>query len=156
MIRSGDIDESRRLSHVDGFIEVALEKGVVDIQLSYRPTASDDNGENDSNGCWFDHKAECFHVVNPGSLVKALCKKPCFVAVDTNVCLLLDPKHPFVTNYVLSWWSGDVCCCESGQRTHLPSRHATVGLGGQQQWKQVQYQVVMGVWWGDRMCVGVA
>jgi len=63
VIRSGGVDESRRLLAVDRLVEVAVKKGVLHVELVDGPGTRSGDAENSPDGCRFDHRAECLVVV---------------------------------------------------------------------------------------------
>jgi hypothetical protein len=64
MIRGGRVDEAGRLLTEDSLVQVAVEKGVLHVQLMDRPGARSGDAEDDSDGGQLDNRAERLVVVD--------------------------------------------------------------------------------------------
>ena len=64
MVGSRRVDETGRLLAVDCLIQMAVKKGVLHVQLMYRPGARGGDAEDDADGGRFDNRAERLVVVD--------------------------------------------------------------------------------------------
>ena len=64
MVRFRLVNISWWLVHVDCFFKVAVEKCILDVELSKRPVASYGQMKYGSYCCWFDDRTECFFTVD--------------------------------------------------------------------------------------------
>jgi len=64
MIRCSGVDEAGRLLAVDRLVQMAVKKGVLHIQLMYRPGARSGDAEDDADGSRFDDRTERLVVVD--------------------------------------------------------------------------------------------
>lgn len=58
MIRGCWMNETRWLLAVDSFLEVTMEKSILDIQLMNGPIARSGDAEDSLDGGWFHHQTE--------------------------------------------------------------------------------------------------
>ena len=68
MIRSRRVKEARWLSTIDRFLEIAMKKGILVVQLTERPRVGGGDAEDDADGSGFDDGGESFPVVDAGLL----------------------------------------------------------------------------------------
>jgi hypothetical protein len=95
------VNEARWLRHVYILLEIAMKKGVFDIELTKSP-ASGNNKTQDSSDCgWFDYGTVSFPIINAMLLVEAFGNKPCLVSFDGAIRVALDAKHPFAANNMM-------------------------------------------------------
>jgi hypothetical protein len=90
--------KTRRLRHVHLFLENAIEKGIVNINLLNIPFETQSKGENNSDGDWFYHRGEGFLKIKSSFLIKTLGNQASFVLVDGAIRILFDTEYPFATN----------------------------------------------------------
>jgi hypothetical protein len=64
VIGGGRVEKARRLLTVDCLVEMAVEEGVLHVQLLDRPGARDGDVENSPDGGWFDDWTEHLVVVD--------------------------------------------------------------------------------------------
>jgi hypothetical protein len=64
VVGGGRVDEAGRLLTVDGLVQVAMEKGVLHVQLMDRPGAKSGDAEDDPDGGRLDSWTERLVVVD--------------------------------------------------------------------------------------------
>jgi hypothetical protein len=100
MLRSAGIDEPWRLLAVDNFINGAVEEGILDVKLTNRPRAGDDEVENKANGGRLDDGAERLVVVDVGTLGVAKNNPARLAPSKGAVGVELMPKDPLSHDHV--------------------------------------------------------
>ena len=74
------INEALGLSHVDIFLEKAMEEGIADIKLSERPSIVSSQGKNDSNCGWLNNWTKGFIIIKPSLLMESFSNQSCFIS----------------------------------------------------------------------------
>ena len=64
MVWGSRVDEAVRLLAVDRLVQMAVKKGVLHVQLMYRPGARSGDAEDDADGSQFDDRTERLVVVD--------------------------------------------------------------------------------------------
>ena len=77
------VDEARRLLTVDLFVEIAMEKSILDVKLMYRPPPRGSDAEDDPDGGRFDNGTKCLIEVDPGLLREASNDPPRLVSRES-------------------------------------------------------------------------
>lgn len=98
------------LRHEDLFMEGAMKKCIIDIQLTERPVVRECYGENSTNSYWFSDRAEGIKVVFPVLLKKTFSYKTSFVFGYGAIGISFDSENPFTTNWgVIGFWNKFPC-----------------------------------------------
>jgi hypothetical protein len=88
------------LATVDDLGELAVEEGVLDVELASLPFKGERDGEDDADRGRFDNRTECLVKVNI-LLLRETAKHPtCFVAVERAIGLQLVAKDPLAKDDV--------------------------------------------------------
>src|SRR3954468_6705189 len=101
MIRTSWIDEPWRLCHVNSLNKITMKKGILDIQLTEGPATRNGKTEDGTNRSGPDNRTESFIKINTSLLMKTLCYKPGFVALNRTICPMLKFKDPFAADDIL-------------------------------------------------------
>jgi hypothetical protein len=100
MLEASRVDEAGGLTTIDDLGELAVEEGVLDIELASLPFKGERNGENDADRGRFDNRTEHLIEVN-ALLLREIAKHPaCFVAVEGAIGLQLVAKDPLARDDV--------------------------------------------------------
>jgi hypothetical protein len=100
MLRASRVDEAGGLATVDDLGELAVEEGILDVELASLPFKGECNGEDDVDRGRFDNRTERLVEVN-ALLLRETAKHPaCFVAVERAIGLQLVAKDPLPENDV--------------------------------------------------------
>jgi hypothetical protein len=100
MLGASRVDEVGGLATVDNLGELAVEEGVLDVELASLPFKGEHDGEDDTNYGRFDNQTECLVEVN-ALLLRETTKHPaCLVAVERAIGLQLVAKDPLPGNDV--------------------------------------------------------
>jgi hypothetical protein len=76
------VDEAGGLATVDDLGELAVEEGVLDIELASLPFKEERDGEDDADRGRFDNRTECHIEVNALLLRETAKHLACFVAIE--------------------------------------------------------------------------
>lgn len=60
----GLVNKIRRLVHVDSLVKIAMEEGVLDVELVERPVTRGGNTEHGTDGSQFNHGDECLVIID--------------------------------------------------------------------------------------------
>jgi hypothetical protein len=116
MLGASGVDEAGGLATVDDLGELAVEEGVLDVELASLPFKGERDGEDDAYRGRFDNRTEHLVEVN-ALLLRETAKHPaCFVAVEGAIGLQLVVKDPL---------AGDVLAFRGGgtrSQVSLPRR----------------------------------
>jgi hypothetical protein len=86
------VNEAGGLATVDDLDELAVEEGVLDVELASHPFKGERDGEDDVDRGRFDNQTKCLVEVNT-FLLRETAKHPaCFVAVEGAIGLQLVAK----------------------------------------------------------------
>jgi hypothetical protein len=86
------VDEASGLATVDDLSELAVEEGVLEVELASLPFKGERDGEDNADRGWFDNRTESLVEVN-ALLLRETAKHPaCFVAVEGATRLQLVAK----------------------------------------------------------------
>jgi hypothetical protein len=88
------VDEAGGLATVDNFGELAVEEGILDVELASLPFKGKRDGEDDADCGRFDNRTERLVKVNVLLLRKIANHPACFVAVERATGLQLVAKDP--------------------------------------------------------------
>jgi hypothetical protein len=94
------VDEAGGLATVDDLNELAVEEGVLDVELASLPFKGDRDGEDDADRGRFDNRTERLVKVNALLLREAAKHPTCFVAVEGAIGLQLVAKDPLARDDV--------------------------------------------------------
>jgi hypothetical protein len=94
------IDKPRGLLAVDFFRKVAVKKGVFDVELMDGPILRHGEGENNTDGGWFDDRAESLVEVNARLLCETTNDPTCLVTSKRSIGIEFVTKNPFATDDV--------------------------------------------------------
>jgi hypothetical protein len=87
MLVASRVDEAGGLATVDDLGELAVEEGILDVELASLPFKGERNGEDDADRGRFDNRTERLIEVN-ALLLREVVKHPtCFVAVERAIGL---------------------------------------------------------------------
>jgi hypothetical protein len=90
------VNEAGGLATIDDLGELAVEEGVLDVELASLPFKGERDGEDDADRGRFDNRTERLIEVN-ALLLRETAKHPaCFVAVEGAIGLQLVAKYPLV------------------------------------------------------------
>jgi hypothetical protein len=84
--------------HVDFFMEVAMEEGIVHIHLMKRPIRDRGNGEKAADSNKFGNRGKGFSIVDALPLVETLSDQPGFVPLNGTVRPIFGFENPFAAN----------------------------------------------------------
>jgi hypothetical protein len=116
MLGASRVDEAGGLATVDDLGELAVEEGVLDVELASLPFKGERDGEDDTDRGRFDNQTEHLVEVN-ALLLRETAKHPTFfVAVEGTIGLQLVVKDPL---------AGDVLAFQGGgtrSQVSLPRR----------------------------------
>jgi hypothetical protein len=82
------------LAIVDNLGELAMEEGVLDVELASLPFKGERDGEDDADRGRFDNQTECLVEVNALLLREATKHPACFIAVERAIGLQLVSEDP--------------------------------------------------------------
>jgi hypothetical protein len=100
MLGASGVDEASGLTTVDNLSELAVEEGVLDIELASLPFKGKHDGEDDTDHGQFDNQTERLIKVN-ALLLRETAKHPtCFVVVERAIGLQLVAKDPLARDDV--------------------------------------------------------
>jgi hypothetical protein len=100
MLGVNRVDEAGGLATVDDLGELAVEEGVLDVELASLPFKGERDGEDNADRGLFDNRTERLVEVN-ALLLRETAKHPtCFVAVERAIELQLVAKDPLPGNDV--------------------------------------------------------
>jgi hypothetical protein len=68
VVGMSQVDEAGRLLAVDLLVKRAMEKGILDTELMYRPGTRSGHAEDDANGGRFNNMTKCLIEVDTGLL----------------------------------------------------------------------------------------
>ena len=88
--------------HVHFFLEVSIEKSVLNIHLIKRPIANDSHNNKTSDRCKVSNKTKCFLIVSAIFLSKAFGNEASLVSFNRSTSLDLDLVNPPTTYYRLT------------------------------------------------------
>jgi hypothetical protein len=94
MLGASRVNEAGGLSTVDDLGELAVEEGILDVELASLPFNGERDGEDDADRGRFDNRTECLIEVNVLLLREAAKHPACFVAVEGAIGLQLVAKDP--------------------------------------------------------------
>jgi hypothetical protein len=94
MLRVSRVNEAGGLATVDDLGELAVEEGVLDIELASLPFKGERDGEDDADRGRFDNRTEHLIEVNALLLRETVKDPTCFVAVEGGIGLQLVAKDP--------------------------------------------------------------
>jgi hypothetical protein len=100
MLRLIRIHKTRWLLTVDNLINVAMEKGILDIKLPNRPGAGDGKVENHTNHGRLDNRMEGLIIVTSGTLREATNNPASFIARESPIRVEFMPKNPLPSHDV--------------------------------------------------------
>ena len=95
MLRMIRVDEARWLLAVDHLVKITMEKGVLDVELVYRPCTRDGDAEDDADGGGLDDGAKCLVKVDARLLRKATNHPSSLVASKATIRCELMLEEPF-------------------------------------------------------------
>ena len=101
MVRLGSINIAFWLCHEDSFMEITIQKGIIDINMLNGPVVINSQGENDLNSRGFNHWREGIEVVNAWNLLKSHGYQASLVAIQGAISIILDTKNPLVDNRLI-------------------------------------------------------
>jgi hypothetical protein len=100
MLEASRVNEAGGLATVDDLGELAMEEGILDVELASLPFKGERVGEDDADRGRFDNRTERLVEVN-ALLLRETAKHPtCFVAVERAIGLQLVAKDPLPGNDV--------------------------------------------------------
>jgi hypothetical protein len=85
VVRMSRVDEARGLNAVDLLVKIAMEEGILDVQLVHRPRARGGNAEDDPDSGWLDDGTESLIKVDAGLLRESTNNPSCLVASETTI-----------------------------------------------------------------------
>jgi len=94
-----------RLGAVYCLGQIAMEKGILDIQLMNRPAARECQGQNCADSSRFDNRTEGLIKINTWALCEATKHPTGLVPFQRTICLELVLEHPFAANNIGLRWS---------------------------------------------------
>jgi hypothetical protein len=94
MLGASRVDEASGLATADKLGELAMEEGVLDIELASLPLKGDRDGEDNADYGWFENWTECLVGVNALLLRGTAKHAACFVVVERVIRLQLVAKDP--------------------------------------------------------------
>ena len=80
-----------------------MKKSILNIDLMNIPTSKDSNRKNNMYRCGLDNWTVGFIVVYTWLLMESFSYKPCFVALNGTISMLLNAEDPFAANCILIW-----------------------------------------------------
>ena len=96
MVGGRRVDKAGRLLAVDGFVQMAVKKSVLHIQLMYRPGARGGDAEDGPDGGRFDNRAERLVVVDAVPLREATNNPSSFMTSQRAINIILVLEDPLV------------------------------------------------------------
>jgi hypothetical protein len=93
-VRTGRINEPRRLTAVNCLSEKAMQKGILDVQLMDGPGPSKSQREHYADGGWLHHQAEGLIIVDPRALSEAPESPASLVALESAISPTLVGPDP--------------------------------------------------------------
>lgn len=101
------INKTRRLNHVGILLKLAMQKCIINVQLSNGPIFLNSNGEDNSNSYWFNNMTKRLIIINTMLLMKSFGHQPCFIARNTTIRISFNLKNPFASNIFDfgAWWN---------------------------------------------------
>jgi hypothetical protein len=100
MLGASRVDKVGGLATIDDLGELAVEEGILDVELASLPFKRERDGEDDADRGRFDNRTEHLVEVN-ALLLRETAKHPaCFVAVERAIELQLMAKDPLPGNDV--------------------------------------------------------
>ena len=94
MLRMIRVDEARWLLAVDHLVKITMEKGVLDVELVYRPCTRDGDAEDDADGGGLDDRTERLVEVNARLLREATNNPARLVASESTIRTKLVLEDP--------------------------------------------------------------
>jgi hypothetical protein len=98
------VDEAGGLATVDDLGELAVEEGVLYIEMASLPFKGEHDGEDDTDRGRFDNRTKCLIEVNALLLGETPKHPTCFVAVEGAIGLQLMAKDPLARDDVGIPW----------------------------------------------------
>ena len=90
--------KTRRLIHINKLMEITVEKGVGNVQLSDMTLFANCKCQEKTNGCGLNDRTKGFVIVNAFLLMKSFCNKTCFVLGRGTARGRFKLINPFATN----------------------------------------------------------
>ena len=94
MLRPRGVEEAGRLLTVNHLVEIAMEKGVLDVELVYRPCTRDGDAEDDADGGGLDDRTERLVEVNARLLSEGTNNPARLVASESTIRTKLVLEDP--------------------------------------------------------------
>jgi hypothetical protein len=95
MMWMSQVDEAGRLLAVDLLVKRAMEEGILDVELTYRPSTRSSDAEDDANGGRLDDGTECLVEVDTGLLREATDHPTRFVPRKSSIRSKFMLEDPF-------------------------------------------------------------
>jgi hypothetical protein len=100
IVGASRVDEAGGLATLDNLGELAVEEGVLDIELTSLPFKGERDGWDNADHGRFDNRTECLVQVNTFLLRETVKHPACFVAVERAIMLQLVVKDPLAEDNV--------------------------------------------------------
>jgi hypothetical protein len=100
MVRARIINKTWWLLTIYHFIQVVIEKGILDIELTDRPRAGDSNGEDETDGGRLDNRTEGLIIVEAWTLRVSTNHPASFMASKSSIRVKFVPKDPFTGDHI--------------------------------------------------------
>ncbi|CAL9000681.1 unnamed protein product [Prunus brigantina] len=94
--------KTRRRFHVYHFMQIAMKKGILNVQLMDEPVASSSNSQQIAEGSEFGCRRKGFLAVNALNLSVSFSNKASFVAFNGAIRLVFDFVNPFAANQFMT------------------------------------------------------
>ena len=95
MVGEASVDEARRLLAVDLLVKIAMEKGILDVELVDGPRPRDGDAEDDADRGRLDDGAKRLVEIDPGLLREPADHPPSLVAGEATISVELVLEDPF-------------------------------------------------------------
>jgi hypothetical protein len=95
VVRMSRVDEAGGLNTVDLLVKIAMEEGILDVQLVYGPRARGGDAEDDPDSGRLDDGTESLVKVNARLLRESTDNPSCLVASETTIRAKLVFEQPF-------------------------------------------------------------
>jgi hypothetical protein len=112
VVRTIRIRKSRRMAHIYFLLKNTVKEGILDIQLTKRPTTRNSQREQNADSHGLDHRTEGILVVKAISLLEPLSNPACLVPLNRTISMCIHLENPFAVN--------DINTRPGGTRVHVP------------------------------------
>ena len=86
------------------FLQISIEKCIINIQLFNHPISCWCNWDNYSDGSWFHYRTKRFIEVKACNLMQAFSYQPSFVLVNSVIRILFNFENPLASYFFSALW----------------------------------------------------